>query len=165
MQRQSALREPLFKQHPQCPCLLLTATMADPIIGVAFERDRRMVPCHPYIERIVQKEIREDGADDPALGYASFPRDKAPIRCLHRCFQPSFDVQEHPRTVRAYAPLAATDPNRFDRRSSGYPNPEPKRGASIAAEPRRPHRVLTCRAGTHTSSNGNKAPPMAQGTA
>jgi hypothetical protein len=40
---------------------------------------------------------------DPALRHASFPRDEAPIRHLHGGFQPSFDVEKHPRTVRVFA--------------------------------------------------------------
>jgi hypothetical protein len=43
--------------------------------AVSLERNVRMVPRHPYVERVMQKEIRQERANDPALRYASFPRD------------------------------------------------------------------------------------------
>jgi hypothetical protein len=77
--------------------------MADRIVGIPFERNGRMVPRHPNIERVMQKEIRQDWADNPALWRASFPRNEASIRHLHGRLQPSFDVEKHPRTVRVFA--------------------------------------------------------------
>jgi site-specific DNA recombinase len=40
------------------------------------------------------------GSHDPALRHASFPRDETSIRHLHGRFQPSFDVEKHPRAIR-----------------------------------------------------------------
>ena len=76
MQRQRALREPLLQRCPQRPGLFFTATMADRIIGVSLERNVRMVPRHPYVERVVQKEIRQERANDSpyAKGNFSFER-------------------------------------------------------------------------------------------
>jgi hypothetical protein len=37
--------------------------VADRIIGIALERDARMVPTHPHVECIVEKEIRQEGTD------------------------------------------------------------------------------------------------------
>ena len=76
MQRQRALREPLLQRCPQRPGLFFTATMADRIIGVSLERNVRMVPRHPYVERVVQKEIRQERANDCpyAKGNFSFER-------------------------------------------------------------------------------------------
>jgi hypothetical protein len=50
--------------------------MADHIIGITLERDGRMVPPHPHIERVMQKEIRQERADySPyAKGNFSFER-------------------------------------------------------------------------------------------
>src|SRR3990172_13118165 len=48
----------------------------------------------------MKKEIRQYGADNPALRRALLARDEASIRHLHRGLQPSFNVQKHPRTVR-----------------------------------------------------------------
>jgi len=36
-----------------------TLTVTNPIIGIAFKRDLRILPLHPLIERIMQKEIRK----------------------------------------------------------------------------------------------------------
>src|SRR6516162_1559445 len=89
-------------QHPETtppsiPTTLRTApvfitTVTDRIIGIALEQYVREVPAHPQIERIVQKEIGQEGADDPALRRPSLSPDEAPIRHLHRGFQPSVDV-------------------------------------------------------------------------
>src|SRR5262245_33357651 len=77
--------------------------MADRIIGIALERNVRILPSHPCIERIMQKEIRQDRAYDPTLWCASLPRDEASIRHLYGGFQPSFDVEKHPRAIRVFA--------------------------------------------------------------
>src|ERR1700722_376704 len=103
MKRQPAFSEPPLKRCAQCPRLLLTATMADGIVGVALEGDGRMVPAHPQVERIMQKEIRQEGAYDPALRRPSFSCDEASILHLLGRFQPSLDVQKCPRTIRMFA--------------------------------------------------------------
>jgi hypothetical protein len=43
--------------------------------------------------------LAKEGADDPALRRPSFPPDEIPVRQLHRCLQPSLDLQEHPRAI------------------------------------------------------------------
>src|SRR5215469_3405754 len=43
MKRQPALHEPCLKRCAQCPRLLFIAAVADRIIGIALERDGRMV--------------------------------------------------------------------------------------------------------------------------
>src|ERR1700745_4203105 len=73
--------------------------MADDIIGIALKWDIRMVPAHPQVERIMQEEIRQEGADDPTLRRASFPCDEASILHLLRGIQPSLDEQKHPRAI------------------------------------------------------------------
>src|SRR5690349_6585370 len=79
------------------PRLLLTAAVADRIIGIALEGDARMVPPHPHVERVMEKEIRQEGTDDPALRRSSFPADEAAVRHLNGRSQPSFEVEQHPR--------------------------------------------------------------------
>ncbi len=77
--------------------------MANSIIGIALERDVRMVPLHPHVERIVEKEVSQDRANHPTLRRPSVSADKAPVRHLHRRFQPSLDVHQHPRAIRVLA--------------------------------------------------------------
>src|SRR6516164_7117472 len=92
MQHQSAFSKPRRKSSPQCCGLVFITTVTDRIIGIALEQYVREVPAHPQIERIVQKEVGQEGADDPALRRPSLSPDEAPIRHLHRGFQPSVDV-------------------------------------------------------------------------
>src|SRR5215813_12582423 len=92
MQRQSAFSKPRRKSSPQCCGLVFITTVTDRIIGIALEQYVREVPAHPQIERIVQKEIGQEVTDDPALRRPSLSPDEAPIRHLHRGFQPSVDV-------------------------------------------------------------------------
>ena len=57
MKRQSAVSEPPLKRCTQRPRLRLTAAVADRIIGIALERDARMVPTHPHVECIVNRFV------------------------------------------------------------------------------------------------------------
>jgi hypothetical protein len=43
--------------------LLLTRAVAERIVGVAFKENAPLVASHPDIERIMQKEITQDGAE------------------------------------------------------------------------------------------------------
>jgi hypothetical protein len=63
MKRQSAVSEPPLKRCAQRPRLLLTAAVAYRIIGIALEGDARMVPTHPHVERVMEKEIRQEGTE------------------------------------------------------------------------------------------------------
>ena len=51
------------KSSPQCCGLVFITTVTDRIIGIALEQYVREVSAHPQIERIVQKEIGQEGAD------------------------------------------------------------------------------------------------------
>ena len=64
MQRRSAISKSRLKRGAQRHGLVFGATVANRIIGIALERYVREVPAHPHIERIVKKEIRQEGADD-----------------------------------------------------------------------------------------------------
>src|SRR5450631_1205739 len=86
MQRQSAISKSRLKRGPQRHGLVFSATVANRIIGIALERYVREVPAHPHIERIVKKEIRQEGADDPTLWRPSFSPDEPPVRHPHRGF-------------------------------------------------------------------------------
>src|SRR5450631_1230457 len=86
MQRQSAISKSHLKRGAQRHGLVFGATVANRIIGIALERYVREVPAHPHIERIVKKEIRQEGADDPTLWRPSFSPDEPPVRHPHRGF-------------------------------------------------------------------------------
>jgi hypothetical protein len=61
--KRHAFHKPSLKLCAQRPRLRLTAAVADRIIGIALERDGRMVPAHLHVERVVEKEIRQEGTD------------------------------------------------------------------------------------------------------
>ena len=74
--------------------------MADRVVSVSFERDARILPLHPLVERIVKKEIRQHGTDDSPLRGPSFPVNQGPVRHAHRRPQPPFQVEQNPWAVR-----------------------------------------------------------------
>src|SRR5205814_3783154 len=82
-----------------CARLRLAPTMADSIIGVSLERDVRVLPLHPTIERIVKKKVSQYRADYRALRGSSFPADQGPVRHAHGCLEPSLNIQQHPFAV------------------------------------------------------------------
>jgi hypothetical protein len=43
--------------------------VADRIIGIALERNGGMVPPHPHVERVMEKEIRRRGLTTPPCGF------------------------------------------------------------------------------------------------
>src|SRR3954452_17791821 len=82
MQRQSALSKPRLKSSPQRRGLVFSTTVTNRIIGITLELYVRKLPVHPQVERIVQKEIGQEGTDDPTLRRPSLSPDEAPIRQL-----------------------------------------------------------------------------------
>src|SRR3954449_8666158 len=64
VQLQTAFRKPLLQRLMQFKRLCLAPTMADGVIGVAFDRDVREFPVHPTIKRIVKKKIRQHRTDN-----------------------------------------------------------------------------------------------------
>src|SRR5260370_21018800 len=81
----------------------LALTVADSIISISLERDIRVFPLHPTVERIVKKEVRQHGADKRALWGSSFPADQGSVRHAHGCLEPSLNVKQHPFAVRVSA--------------------------------------------------------------
>jgi hypothetical protein len=61
MQRESAFSKTPLEFRLQPSSLMLTAAVTNDIIGKAFKRYIRVVFGHPPIERIVQKEVRQQG--------------------------------------------------------------------------------------------------------
>src|SRR5271169_434314 len=73
--------------------------MTNGVIRVALERDVRKGSRHPHVERIMQKQIRQEGAYDPSLRSPRHSRSDAAIFQLDRSLQPALDIEQHPRTV------------------------------------------------------------------
>src|ERR1700680_1928492 len=70
------------------------------MMSSALERNVRRGPRHPHVERLVQKQVRQQGTDDTTLRRSRCPRDDAAVLHLHRRLQPALDVEQHPRTIR-----------------------------------------------------------------
>jgi hypothetical protein len=68
MKRQPTLGKPLLQLLPQALCLRLRLTMTNRVIGIPFDRDVRVVPLPPPIERIMHEEIRQQRAPLPPCG-------------------------------------------------------------------------------------------------
>jgi hypothetical protein len=58
---QPTLAQTNFQCIPQRVRFRFRATVADDIVSIMLERDLGMVPLHPVIERMVQKQIRNTG--------------------------------------------------------------------------------------------------------
>ena len=67
MQSQPDLFHPVPDRGHQSPGLAFGDAVHDHIVGITFEPDARILPVHPHIERVMQKQIRQDGTYDPAL--------------------------------------------------------------------------------------------------
>jgi hypothetical protein len=57
-QLQATFRKSPFYRHSKTFRFGFAPTVTNPIIGIPLERNPRILPLHPYIERIMQKEIR-----------------------------------------------------------------------------------------------------------
>ena len=75
MHLQVALRQAGLKRDHDGLCLLLAPAMCQPVVGIPTPWKFRVCPCHPQIERIVQKQIGQYGADHAALRRAAGPFD------------------------------------------------------------------------------------------
>src|SRR5438270_5626669 len=75
----------------------LCSAMDNDIVRVALERQVSPVSAHPYVERVVQKQIGQQGADHSSLRSASFTLQQTSLLILRRRFQPPLNVQFHPR--------------------------------------------------------------------
>ena len=84
--------------------------MTDDIVRVALERDGGIIPCHPRIEDVMQEQVCQERADDPALWRSRLPRNDATILHLNRHLQPALDVEPHPSTVRMMAKRSEQQP-------------------------------------------------------
>src|SRR5208283_5423274 len=69
---QVALRQTGLKRGHDGLCLLLTPAMYQPVVRIPTPRKFRVCPCHPQIERIVQEQIGQHGADHALNAKGSF---------------------------------------------------------------------------------------------
>ena len=67
MQFQLAIGKTIAKRTPESLGLRLGSAVTYDIVGVAFERYVRIVPRHPRIKRIVQKQVCQERTDNAAL--------------------------------------------------------------------------------------------------
>jgi hypothetical protein len=73
--------------------------VADRIVSITFEGNAVMIPAHPHIERVVQKEVSQQRTDYAALWRSLFPRDETAILHLDGCLEPSLNIKQRPRAV------------------------------------------------------------------
>jgi hypothetical protein len=99
MQFQLTLRKSPFNLCSQPLGLCFTSAMTNHIVSKSLEWYLRIISPHPHIERVVQKEIGQQGADDSSLRCPFLPAAKGTIWHLNRRFQPSPDVENHPIAV------------------------------------------------------------------
>src|SRR5664279_1026146 len=59
--------------------------------------------CHPNVEHIMHEQVSQDGTDHTALRSSTSSFDPCSILKLHRCCQPSFDVQQNPFALHMFA--------------------------------------------------------------
>lgn len=96
MERQSAFQKSPFQYLMQSLGFMFASAVADDVVGIPFKLDAGKSPLQPYIEHVVQEEVRQQGADDSTLRRASFALNKAPVLQHRRCLQPTFDVEKCP---------------------------------------------------------------------
>src|SRR5208283_566071 len=64
---EAARRESIGERRQDGLRLRFRFAVYQPIIGVPTPRHARKRPCHPGVERVMQKEIGQEGTDDAAL--------------------------------------------------------------------------------------------------
>jgi hypothetical protein len=149
MKRQPTLGKPLLQLLPQALCLRLRLTMTNRVIGIPFDRDVRVVPLPPPIERIMHEEIRQQRAPYPSYKVANM---------LVECSTSIPRIQRRPGDGDGVlgAPLrdgaARASPTRREQGGRGgtsrTPTPHATGGARhVCTEPRQPR---LCRAGVRT---------------
>src|SRR5579872_101045 len=80
----------------------LRPAMDDDIVRIPLERQMMPVSAHPDIERVVQKQIGQQGADHSSLRSAFLPLQQISLFILRRRFQPPLDVPYNPPLLRVF---------------------------------------------------------------
>jgi hypothetical protein len=95
-----ALRQPCGDTRLKPARWRFTLAMRAASIGIALERDGRVCPRHPGIERSMPEERRKDRADATALRPPLSPLDAGAVLALHGRLYPPCHLQEAPWTGR-----------------------------------------------------------------
>src|ERR687891_367642 len=72
MKLQTALLEPITDRFEHLLRVPLAPAVDDCIVSIALKLDRRKSPPHPSIERVVQKQVREQWTEDSTHAIANF---------------------------------------------------------------------------------------------
>lgn len=97
VQLQPTLGQPGRAPGPDQLRLGFAAAVHHHVIAVPFERDSRIVPGHPHVERVMHEEVGQQGRDRRALRAAPIPAHQRSVRALDRRHQPPAHIQQHPR--------------------------------------------------------------------
>ena len=89
---------------------LLRSAMCHNIICVSLERHIWMRLAHPDVERKVQENIGQKGANDSALRRSLPPWRQRTVLHLHRGFKPPLNVEQYPATLRVFPYARRTNP-------------------------------------------------------
>jgi len=85
IENQLAGRKAILQRTPQRPRLFGALAVTDAVVRVSLERDVRIDSRHPHVERVVQEQIRQDGADYALNAKGNFQFERA-IRDWRGCF-------------------------------------------------------------------------------
>ena len=92
MENQLADRKAVGNRTPEGPCVLLGSAVTDHVVRIALEGDVRELPRHPFIERVVQEQVRQQRRDHPALWRSRLSRYDPAILHLHGRLQPALEA-------------------------------------------------------------------------
>lgn len=99
MQFQVTVSKPPFQRCSQPLRLSQGLAVAEGVIRKTLEGDIRKVPLHPPVEDIMQKEITQNRANNPALRTSFVPRHQGPVFQLHRGLDPPLHIQQYPLAI------------------------------------------------------------------
>src|SRR5208337_1329545 len=100
--REAARRESIGKRRQDGMRLRFRFAVYQPVVGVPTPRQARKRPHHPGIERVMQKEIGQEGTDDAALWSSLGAFHQGSIAELKRRCQPASDIEPHPFARRMF---------------------------------------------------------------
>jgi hypothetical protein len=89
-----AVRQPRSDRTPQPAGLAFASRVHDHVVAVALEADGRVLPGHPEIERVVQKDVGQQGRNRRTLRSSAIALDQAAVLALERRLQPPLHVEQ-----------------------------------------------------------------------